>query len=213
MSWKLFAVLVQAAGTTALISLVSISIGLLIGVGVCAATMHHNPAVGRLGRVYVSFFRGAPLLVQLLLLYNLLPVIGINLPSVVTAIIGLSLCTAAYQAENLRGGFASIPVGLVEAADVAGFSPWQTFIRIKAPIAISLTLPAIVNEAIMILKASSLASVVGMVELTETAKNLAASTFRPLESYAAAGLLYLALNWILATGGRLAERLMRGGRT
>jgi polar amino acid transport system permease protein len=212
MSWKLFEVLVQAAGITAVISLISISVGLLIGIGVCAATLHHNPAVSRLGRVYVSFFRGAPLLVQLLLLYNLLPVVGINLPSVVTAIIGLSLCTAAYQAENLRGGFASIPVGLVEAAEMAGFSPRQSFIRIKAPIAVGLTLPAIVNEAIMILKASSLASVVGMVELTETAKNIAASTFRPLESYAVAGLLYLALNWLLAGGGRLAERQMRRGR-
>jgi polar amino acid transport system permease protein len=213
MSWKLFEVLVQAAGTTAALSLVANAIGLLIGGGVCAATLHHSPIVARLGRIYVSFFRGAPLLVQLLLLYNLLPQIGFNLPSIVTAILGLSLCTGAYQAENLRGGFASIPVGLIEAADVAGFSPWQTFIRIKAPIAVSLTLPAIVNEAIMILKASSLASVVGMVELTETAKNLAASTFRPLESYAAAGLLYLALNWILAAGGSLGERFMRAGRT
>jgi len=64
----------------------------------------------------------------------------------------------------------------------------------------------------MILKASSLASVVGMVELTETAKNMAASTFRPLEIYAAAGLLYLVLNWTLAAGGRMGERLLRGGR-
>src|SRR5260221_1151290 len=126
MSWELCEVLVQAAGTTAVISLVSISIGLLIGVGVCAATMHHNPAVGRLGRVYVSFFRGAPLLVQLLLLYNLLPVIGVNLPSVVTAVIGLSLCTGAYQAGNLRGGFASISLGLLGAAGMGGFLPLPT---------------------------------------------------------------------------------------
>jgi polar amino acid transport system permease protein len=96
---------------------------------------------------------------------------------------------------------------------MVGFSPWQTFVRIKAPIAISLTLPAIVNEAIMILKASSLSSVVGMVELTETAKNIAASTFRPLESYATAGLLYLVLNWIVASGGKLSERLLRAGGT
>ncbi len=212
MSWKLFAVLVEAAGTTIVVSLVSIAIGLALGIVVCAAMLHSNRLLQRLGRTYVSFFRGSPLLVQLLLLYNLLPAIDINLPSAVTAILGLSLCTAAYQAENLRGGFASVPKGLLEAAEIAGFTPLQSFLRIRAPIAIKLTLPAIVNESIMILKASSLTSVVGMVELTETAKNLAASTFKPLDMYAGAGLLYLALNWLLAGAGQFGERLMRWGR-
>jgi polar amino acid transport system permease protein len=213
MSWKLFGVLAEAAGRTAEISSIAIALGLLLGIAVCAAMLSQKTGIAWVGRLYVSFFRGAPLLVQLLLFYNLLPVVGINLPSVVTAIIGLSLCTAAYQAENLRGGFANIHPGLIEAADVAGFSPWQTLVRIKVPIAVSLTLPAIINEATMILKASSLASVVGVVELTETAKNLSASTFKPLEMYAGAGVLYLVLNWVLGGAGRLAERAMRWGRT
>jgi polar amino acid transport system permease protein len=212
MTWKLFYVLVQAACLTAAISAVSIVIGLVIGMLICAATQSRNRAMRTFGKLYVSFFRGAPLLIQLLLFYNLLPVIGLDIPDVVTAIAGLSLCTAAYQAENLRGGFSGVPSGLVEAADMAGLSAVQTFMRIKLPIAVRLTLPAIVNEAILILKASSLVSLVGIVELTETAKNFAASNYRPLEDYAAAGLLYLVLCWALGGGGAILERSMRWGR-
>ena len=142
-----------------------------------------------------------PLLVQLLLIYNLLPAIGLNVPSIVAAIAGMSLCTAAYQAENLRGGFASVPVGL---------TPDQIFRRIKAPIALRLTFPALVNEAILILKASSLVSVVGIIELTRMAQDLAGSTFLPLQIFAAAGLIYLVINWIVALAGGLIERSLPG---
>src|SRR5262249_26390383 len=149
-----------------------IALGLTIGMGVCAATLSPRRALSLAGRLFVSFFRGAPLLVQLLLIYNLLPVLGINVPGVVAAVTGLSLCTAAYQAENLRGGFAGVPRGLIEAADMVGLTPVQQFLRIRAPIAFRLAFPALVSEAIMILKASSLISVVGIVELTRMAQDL-----------------------------------------
>jgi polar amino acid transport system permease protein len=137
MSWKLFELLVQASFYTVLISFISITIGLVIGTAVSAASLSPNRALSISGRTFVSFFRGVPLLVQLLLIYNLLPALGINVPSVVAAITGLSLCTAAYQAENLRGGFQSVPRGLLEAADMVGLSAFQQFRRIKAPIALS----------------------------------------------------------------------------
>ena len=142
MSWKLFELLIQAALYTVLISFVSIAIGLAIGMMVSAATLSPKPRPGPLpGRTFVSFFRGVPLLVQLLLIYNLLPALGLDVPSIVAAITGLSLCTAAYQAENLRGGFQSVPRGLLEAADMAGLSACQQFWRIRAPIALSAGVP------------------------------------------------------------------------
>jgi len=211
-SWKLFLLLVQACGYTVLISAVSISIGLVIGTGVSAAMLSSHKALSRAGRTFVSFFRGAPLLVQLLLIYNLLPTLGINVPSMVAAVVGLSLCTAAYQAENLRGGFASVPRGLLEAAEMVGLSPFQQFWRIRAPIALRMTLPALINEAIMILKASSLVSVVGVVELTRMAQDLAASTFKPLQLFAAAGLIYLVVNLLVARGGAALEKSFRWGK-
>lgn len=210
MSFKLFFLLVKAAGWTLGISVISIVFGFLLAVVLSAATLSGKPLYAMPTKLFISFFRGVPLLVQLLLIYNLLPFIGINVPSVVAAIIGLSLCTAAYQAENLRGGFESVPRGLIEAADMAGFSQRQTFLRIKLPIALRLTFPALVNEAIMILKSSSLVSVVGIVELTRMAQDLAASTYLPLELFSAAGLIYLIICWSVALLSSTVERALPG---
>lgn len=213
MSWKLFLLLLEAAKLTVILSVVSIGIfGFLLGTGVCAATMSHNRFARSAGRLFVSFFRGTPLLVQLLLIYYLLPSIGLDVPSEVAAVAGMSLCTAAYQAEILRGGFAAVPTGLVEAADMVGMSRTATFRRIKLPIAFKLTLPGLINEWIMMLKSSSLVSVVGVVELTRMAQDLAASTYRPLELYAAAGFIYLCINVVVALVGRGLEARLSWGR-
>ena len=212
MSWALFELLIQASGFTVLISSISIVIGLAIGMVVSAAMLSPSRVASVPAKIFVSFFRGVPLLVQLLLIYNLLPAIGLNVPGVVAAVVGLSLCTAAYQAENLRGGFTSVPRGLLEAADMAGLTPIQQFVRIRVPIAFQLTLPALVSEAIMILKSSSLVSVVGVVELTRMAQDLSSSTYKPLDMFAAAGLLYLLINWVIAGLGTVLERRFRWGR-
>ncbi len=210
MSWKLFNLLLEASLMTIFVSSVSILIGLFLAILLSAANLSGIRPLQWFSKFFISFFRGTPLLVQLLLLYNLLPVIGVQIPSLVTAIIGLSICTAAYQAENLRGGFEGVPTGLVESADMAGFTPVQTFFHIRVPIALRLTLPALINEAILILKASSLVSVVGLIELTRMAQNLVASTFMPLEIYASAGLIYLVINLVVATAGRQLERRLPG---
>ena len=208
----LFRLLVEAAGFTVALSAVSIVAGLAVGLSVSAAMLSPRRLLSVPARAFVSFFRGVPLLVQLLLIYNLLPSVGIDLPGTVAAAIGLTLCTAAYQAETLRGGFRSVPRGLVEAADMVGLTPLRLFWRIRVPIAVKLTLPSLVSEAIMILKASSLVSVVGVVELTRMAQDLASSTFRPLPIYAAAGALYVAVDWVIAGAGSALERRSRWGR-
>ena len=212
MSWKLFGLLLEASLYTIGISAISIILGFCLGIAISAALLSPNRWLSAAATIFISFFRGVPLLVQLLLIYNLLPFIGVNVPSFAAAIIGLSLCAAAYQAENLRGGFASVPRGYLEAADMAGLDHFQQFARIRAPIAFRLTLPSLVNEAILILKASSLVSVVGVIELTRMAQDLAASTYKPIELYAAAGLVYLAINWAVAALGALAERRLQWGR-
>lgn len=212
MSWTFLALLVRAAGLTIAISAVSIVLGLALGLVVSAASLSRRRLLALPARLYVSFFRGVPLLVQLLLIYNLLPSIGLDVPGAVAAVVGLTLCTSAYQAENLRGGFLSVPRGLIEAADMAGLDAVQQFRRIRAPIALALTLPALVSEAIMILKASSLVSVVGVIEITRMAQDLASSTYRPLPMFATAGALYLAIDWTVAGLGHVLERRARWGR-
>jgi polar amino acid transport system permease protein len=210
MSIKLFELLLQASIYTVALSVVSILIGFTIAILLSGMLLSKSRLLVAPAQIFISFFRGVPLLVQLLLIYNMLPAIGLNVPSIVAAIVGLSLCTAAYQAENLRGGFASVATGLVESAEMVGLTPGQIFRRIKAPIALRLTFPALVNEAILILKASSLVSVVGIVELTRMAQDLAGSTFLPLQIFASAGLVYLVINWIVALAGGLIERSLPG---
>jgi len=210
MSIKLFELLLKASIYTITISLASILIGFVIAMVISGALLSQQRLLKLPAQIFISFFRGVPLLVQLLLIYNLLPAIGINVPSIVAALVGLSLSTAAYQAENLRGGFASVPRGLIESAEMVGLTPGQIFRRIKAPIALRLTFPALVNEAILILKASSLVSVVGIVELTRMAQDLAGSTFLPLEIFAAAGLIYLVINIVVAQAGGLIEKSLPG---
>lgn len=212
MSWKLFWLLVEASRLTILLSVISVTIGFLLASLVCAGVMSTNRVARVAGRLFVSFFRGTPLLVQLLLIYYLLPQIGLNVPSEVAAIVGMSLCTAAYQAEILRGGFSSVPKGLIEAANMCGFSKFAIFRRIRLPIAVQLTIPALISEAIMMLKSSSLVSVVGVVELSRMAQDLAASTYRPLELFAAAGLIYLIINLVVASFGLGLEKRMQWGR-
>lgn len=210
MSIKLFELLLKASIYTITLSLASILIGFVIAMIVSGALLSQQRLLRLPAQIFISFFRGVPLLVQLLLIYNLLPAIGINVPSIVAALVGLSLCTAAYQAENLRGGFASVPRGLIESAEMVGLTPAQIFRRIKAPIALRLTFPALVNEAILILKASSLVSVVGIVELTRMAQDLAGSTFLPLEIFASAGLIYLMINIVVSKAGGLIEKSLPG---
>ncbi len=208
MLWTHIILLGQGAIMTVAISAVAITVGFALGVLVCAARLSPVAGLRGLGAAYVSFFRGVPLLVMLLLIYHLLPAIGIDVPGVVAAIIGLTLSTAAYQAENLRGGFLNVGTGLVEAARMVGLNARQILLRIRLPIALRLVFPAVVNEAIMLLKASSLVSVVGVADITRDAQNLASSTYRPIEAFTIAGAYYLLLNIVLSGGGSSLSRML-----
>jgi len=204
-----FPLLLQAAIATVGISLAGLAIGFFVALAVCAARLSARPATRACGSAYVFVFRGVPLLVQLLLVYYLLPFIGINVPPLVAAITAVSLCSASYIAEILRGGFLNIAPGQLEAARMLGIRPLDMLRRIQVPQAFRLTLPSLANEMVLLIKASSLISVVGVAELTRTAQNIAASTFRPLEAYLAAGLIYFVICGSLALVAHAFEFRLR----
>lgn len=203
---KSLPMLLEASVWTVVYSLSSVAIGFCIGTLICAAGLSTSPTLRRVAAFYVSFFRGVPLLVQLLLAYYFLPLAGLNMPAAVAAVGTLALCTGAYIAEILRGGFLGIPPGLIEAARMAGFSRAQILTRIEVPLAVRYTLPSLVNETTMMVKASSLISVVGVLELTRLAQNIATSTFQPLEIYLTAGAIYFVINAAISAAGGLLER-------
>lgn len=204
--WSSMPFLLIGAVWTVIYSLASVAIGFLIAVPVCSASLSGSPALRAAAAFYVSFFRGVPLIVQLLIAYYVLPSLGLNISSATAALGALSVCTAAYQAEILRGGFMGVAPGQLEAARMLGLSRVQIVTRIEVPQAVRLTAPLLINEVTMMVKASSLISVVGILELTRTAQNIATSTFQPLEIYLAAGVLYLVINGAVAYLGTVGHR-------
>src|ERR1700689_495653 len=203
--------LTQAAATTVAVSLAGIAFGFVIGALVCVARVSPGPWLRRLGGAYISVFRGVPLLVQLLFVYYFLAEYGLDVPAIVAAVGALALSSAAYQAEILRGAMNAVPRGQGEAATALGFGPLDIWRRILLPQALKISVPPLINEFILLLKASSLVSVVGIAELTRVSMNIASQTYRPFEAYVGGGLFYLAINLCFAALGGLAERRLAAG--
>ena len=203
-----FGPLLAAARFTLLISLLGIALGLVLGALICAARLSPWKPLRRFAALWVSFLRGVPLLVQLLLVYYLLPVVGIDVPAMVAAVLSVGVCASAYISEIWRGAIAALPPGQAEAGIAIGMSPRDIWTRVILPQAVSLSLPALINELILLVKASSLVSVVGILEITRSSQALAATTYRPLEVYIAAACIYLAINLCLAGVGRYLEHRM-----
>src|SRR5690606_32437693 len=200
-----FEPLIWAARYTLLISVLGIVLGLVIGTLICAARLSSNMVLRKLAALWVSFFRGVPLLVQLLVFYYSLAVIGIDVPATFAAVFTVGICASAYISEIWRGAIAALPKGQAEAAVAIGMKPSDVWTRIILPQAVTISLPALINELILLVKASSLVSVVGIMEITRASQAQAATTFRPLEVYIAAACIYLIINLCLSALGRYLE--------
>ena len=197
--------------TTIVVSLSAIAFGLVLGVLLAFGLLSRHMPLAWICGIYRSFWRGTPILVQLLLVYYLLPEVGVEIASIYAAILTLTLNTAAFQAEIFRSGIGHIPAGQIEAARMAGISAWQIRKRIILPQVFRLTLPPLTNEIITILKNSSLVSVIAVTELMRVSEQIVSRTFKPLETYLAAALLYLVMNLFLARLSAYLERRTAGG--
>ena len=190
---------------TAGISAVSIAAGMVLGLGLSFGLISRNRLIRRASVVYRSVWRGTPILVQLLIVFYLLPTIGLDVPSIAAALIALTMNTAAFQAEIFRGGLLSIPPGQAEAARMLGIGVLAVKVRILIPQMMRLVLPALINETISILKNSSLISVIAVTELMRTGQHVVSVTYRPLEVYMIVAVIYLAMNLVLARAGAYFE--------
>ncbi|WP_148254430.1 amino acid ABC transporter permease [Aidingimonas lacisalsi] len=206
-----YSVLARGLAFTLIVSLSAILLGMLMGMLLAFGLTSRFTLVRRLAGIYRSFWRGTPILLQLLLVYYLLPEFGLNIPPLPAAILTLTLNTAAFQSEIFRSGIMHIPPGQVEAARMVGMKTWDIRRRIVVPQVFRLTLPPLTNEVITILKNSSLISVISVTELMRTSEQIASRTFQPLDTYLVAALLYLAVNLFLARLSAHLERHMKGG--
>ena len=201
--------LLTGAWRTLTISAVSILIGFVFGHLLCFSRMSDRPLLKRFSGVYISFFRGTPLLVQLAIIFYFLPLAGIFIPSVLAAVIALSMNTAAFQAEILRGGFQSLPHGQVEAARDLGMTPLQIRMHIQVPQVFRATLPALLNETIDILKNSALISTIAVTDLMRISQTLASTSFRAVEFFTAAGVIYFIMTFSISQLGLALEKKLK----
>lgn len=187
--------LLKGAWWTVVLSLGGMFFGLLLGFGLALLRLYAFWPLQWLARVYVSFFRGTPLLVQLFMIYYGLPQLGIQLDPLPAALIGFSLNMAAYTAEILRAAIASIDRGQWEAAASIGMGRAQTLYRAILPQAARTALPPLGNSFISLVKDTALAATIQVPELFRQAQLITSRTLEVFTMYLAASLIY----WVMAT--------------
>ena len=143
--------------------------------------------------VYVSFIRGTPVLIQIFLVYYVLPVVGIDIGAITAGVLALTLNSAAFQAEIFRGGLAALSRGQIEAARSLGISPAVTWLKIILPQLFIATTPPLVNEFTLVVKVTPLVSMITVVELMRVSQQIFSNNFRPLEVLLGAFVLYFVI--------------------
>jgi polar amino acid transport system permease protein len=215
--------------TTLKVTVVAMVLGVVLGTLLAVMRLSENPVLRWSAGLYVWFFRGTPILVQLLgwyFLASVLPQISLGIPfgpsfatwstntlitQFMAAVLGLGLNEAAYMAEIVRAGIGGVDKGQSEAAEALGMSPIVAYRRIILPQASRLIIPPTANETITMLKQSSLVVVLGMLDLLGTAQAIYSRNFHQIPLLLVASIWYLAMTTVLTYGqARLERRMSRG---
>ena len=209
--------LLSATLTTLKLLSLSLIFGLIIGLIFAIMRLSKNKFVSNFSYGFSYVFRGTPLLVQIFIIYFGLGQIEYLRSTILwsilkepywCAIIAFALNTGAYTSEILRSAFQTIKPGLIEAGKSLGISSKIIFYKIQIPIAIKQSLPAYGNEIILMLKGTSLASTVTLMDLTGVAKYIISTTFKPVEVFIVAGSIYLFLTFLIHNFIKFAEKRM-----
>lgn len=202
-----FPLLLVGAGVTIKITALSVALGVVIGLFVGIARISRIKILRVLAAIYVDFFRGTPLLVQIFLVYFALPVImGQRVDPFVAAIGSCGINSGAYVAEIFRAGIQSIDKGQMEAGRSLGMTWVQTMRYIIVPQAFKRVIPPLGNEFIALLKDSSLVSVIGFEELTRRGQLIIAKTYGSLEIWISVAVIYLAMTLTISRFVAYLER-------
>ena len=198
--------LLSAAVVTLKLLSVSLIFGLAIGLLFAILRLNKNPIINKFAYGYSYIFRGTPLLVQIFIIYFGLGQIEYFRSTFLwvvfkepywCAIIAFALNTGAYTSEILRSAFQTIKPGIIEAGKSLGISNKIIFYKIQIPVAIRQSLPAYGNEIILMMKGTSLASTVTLMDITGVAKHIVSTTYKPLEVFLLAGGIYLFMTFII----------------
>ena len=207
--------LLNATILTIELTLLSLLFGIFVGIFFAILRTRKNKILNLISYYYSYIFRGTPLLVQIFIIYFGLGQVEWLRESFLwiifkepysCAIIAFTLNTGAYTSEIFRSAFETIQKGLLEAAESLGLNKIHIFFKVKLPIAIKQSLPAYGNEMILMLKGTSLASTVTLLDLTGVAKHIISTTFRPVEVFIVAGSIYLLMTFIIHNFIKILEK-------
>ncbi len=211
--------LLNGAKITLIVSILTIIFGLICGILMAFMKMSRIQILKIFANVYVEFIRGTPVLVQIFLVYYGLPIMGVQVPSIVVGGIDISrivsgtlalvINTTAYVCEIVRGGIESIDYGQTEGALALGMKPSRAMLAIVFPQAMKNILPSLGNEFITIIKTSSQISVIGIADLMYTADTIRGISFKPMEPLILVALIYFAITFIISILLRNFEKKMK----
>jgi His/Glu/Gln/Arg/opine family amino acid ABC transporter permease subunit len=202
-------VLLEGAFVTAWASIAAIMIGVPLGLVLAVVRWKRVPVLSPLVAVYVSLLRATPAITLALLIFFAIPTFGLVLSAGVAAVATLTLNTSAFNCEIWRAALIDFSRDQQEAARAYGMRPWLTFRRIIFPQILRTSLPALVSEMTLLIKASPALAVIGIVDLTRAASRIGAATYDPLPPFIAATILYILLVLAFVGAQRLAERYVR----
>lgn len=210
-TWSLFwhyassTAFVEGAFTSVWLTFASMAGAIVIGLMLAVVYELDNPIIRLVYFLYVTLIRGTPLLLQLVFVYTVLPLAGVRLSVTESALLALCVNEGAYEAEVIRTGLESIPVGQREAARVTGFSYWQAMFVLIIPQAMRLVIPTIGNQINGMFKYTSLVSIISMTELFQVTQQAADATFEYLAIYSVAAAYYLAMTGLWTLVQRVIE--------
>lgn len=204
----------EGARVTIQLTLVSAVFGLLLGVLAALGKLSALPPLRWVADLFVWVIRGTPLLLQILFFYLALPAVlpGVQLSEFWTAVVALSLNVGAYNAEVIRAGINAVPSGQVEAARSLGLSRFNTFRDITFPQAVRISLPPLANNLVALLKDSSLAYAIGVVELSMVSSRVQAESFQPVPVFVTVAVIYLVLTTTFTQFAGALERKLAVGK-
>ena len=198
--------LMQGLVITLQLIVCSAPFGLVLGIGVAAGRQYGGPILSRICKMFVLLIKGTPLLLLLFILYFGLPSIGITLTAFTAAVIGFILCNGAYNSEYIRGALLSIKDGQMIAAQALGMTRAQAIRNVILPQALRRAIPGLSNEFIYLIKYSSLAYMITVVELSGAGKNVATKYFIYTETFMVVGSVYLVLVTITTVAVSILEK-------
>jgi polar amino acid transport system permease protein len=198
--------LVQGLAITAVLTVINLLTGLTLGVFVAFARMARLAPLRAVAIVYIEFFRGTPLLVQLIWAYYALPIVlGLSLPALVAVSVALTLNVGAFAGEAFRSGIQAVPKEHIESAEVLGLRYFQRMRYVVLPQAVRVVLPVLISLAIGLFKDTSLVSFVGVNDLMYNGVTAAVQTYRPLEILTTVALMYFGVAFPLTIVMRRVE--------